>query len=325
MFQKLTAPALGSLVLIIASAVSGQTPAPKPPAGQPPAAPGFLNLTGEDEKRANQLHERIEKAMTADRWDEAIARAEELVALRTRAQGPKHFETVNEDWRLKTLGRVAKMAREDRVTYQSANTMDEQARALHAQGKHAQAQPLHEQALEVRRRLLTDNHPLTAASYNEVAFNLDALGKYVLAQPLFEKALSIRRRLLTDDHPLTAVSYTSMAHSLSMQGKYTQAQTLYEKALQIKRRVLTDEHPSTARSYSNLAFILHAQGKYAEAQPLCVKARLRSAAVCSPTTIPTIARPWPSSGPTQASPSWTAWPPRANWGGSASSTWRRTG
>ncbi len=37
------------------------------------------------------------------------------------------------------------------------------------------------------------------------------------------------------------------------------------------------------------------------------------------------ARPGSCSGPTRASPSWTAWPPRASWGGSASSTWRRTG
>ena len=40
---------------------------------------------------------------------------------------------------------------------------------------------------------------------------------------------------------------------------------------------------------------------------------------------PTTARQWPWSGPTRASPSWTGWPPRASWAGSASSTWRRTG
>ena len=40
---------------------------------------------------------------------------------------------------------------------------------------------------------------------------------------------------------------------------------------------------------------------------------------------PTIGPPGSCSGPTRASPSWTAWPPRASWGGSASSTWRRTG
>ena len=42
-------------------------------------------------------------ALKADRWDAAIARAQELLALRTRVQGPKHYETVNAEWRLKAL------------------------------------------------------------------------------------------------------------------------------------------------------------------------------------------------------------------------------
>jgi Tetratricopeptide repeat len=35
---------------------------------------------------------------------------------------------------------------------------------LNAQGKYAQAQPLLEKALEITRRLLTDDHPDTATS-----------------------------------------------------------------------------------------------------------------------------------------------------------------
>ena len=160
-------------------------------------------LTGDDEKRAEELDKAIETALKADRWDEAIARAEELLALRTRAQGPKHFETMDAEWRLKALRRVAPMPKEDRVAYRSAITMNEQAEALDAQGKYAQARPLYEKALEIRRRLLTDDHPDTAASYDNLAYNLKTLGRYAAAQPLYEKALEIRRRLLTDDHPDT--------------------------------------------------------------------------------------------------------------------------
>ena len=94
---------------------------------------------------------------------------------------------------------------------------------LDAQGKYAQAQPLYEKALEIRRRLLTDDHPDTAMSYNNLAINLNAQGKYAQAQPLFEKALEIRRRLLTDDHPDTATSYNNLAGNLNAQGKYLEA------------------------------------------------------------------------------------------------------
>ena len=143
---------------------------------------------------------------------------------------------------------------------------------LNAQGKYALAQPLFEKALEIRRRLLTDDHPDTALSYNNVAFNLSAQGKDALAQPLFEKALEIYRRLLTDEHPDTARSYNNVAANLSAQGKYAVAQPLFEKALEIYRRLFTDDHPDTARSYNNVAANLSAQGKDALAQPLFEKA-----------------------------------------------------
>ncbi len=77
--------------------------------------------------------------------------------------------------------------------------------------------------LEIRRRLLTDDHPQTAKSYNSIAYNLNALGQYAQAQPLIEKALEIRRRLLTDDHPDTTQSYDNLAANLKAQGKYLEA------------------------------------------------------------------------------------------------------
>ena len=136
---------------------------------------------------------------------------------------------------------------------------------LNAQGKYAQAQPLYEKALEIYRRKLTDDHPVTAGGYNNVALNLNAQGKYAQAQPLYEKALEIRRRLLTDDHPDTAISYGNVAANLGAQGNYAAAQPLLEKAVDIRRRLLTDDHPLTTLGYNDLAANLNAQGKYLEA------------------------------------------------------------
>ncbi len=143
---------------------------------------------------------------------------------------------------------------------------------LNAQRKYAEAQPLFEKALEIARRLLTDDDPRTALCYNNLARNFALQGNYAQAQPRFEKVLEIRRRLLSDDHPQTADSYNSLANNLSAQGKYAEARPLYEKALEIRHRLLTDDHPATGRSYSNLAYNLHAQGSYREASD-----RLRTA------------------------------------------------
>jgi tetratricopeptide (TPR) repeat protein len=132
-------------------------------------APELRNLNDDDARRADELDKAIEPALKADHWDEAIAKAGELFALRMRVQGPKHFETVNAEWLLKALHRVAPMPEEDRVAYQSAKTMNEQAQTLRGQGKYGQAQSLNERALEICRRLLTDEHPLTASGYYNAA------------------------------------------------------------------------------------------------------------------------------------------------------------
>jgi tetratricopeptide (TPR) repeat protein len=269
MVNKFRASLLAAVCLSIASSVPAQTPTA--PTGKP-TAPGLIKLTGGDARRAADLDNAIESAVKADRWDEAIAKAEQLVALRTRVQGPKHFETVNAEWLLKALRRVAPMPKVHRVACVSAIAMYEQATNLANQGKYSQVQALAEKALEIHRRLLTDDHPVTASSTNNLAFSLSAQGKYAQAQPLFERALEVQRRLLSEDHPDTAASYNNLAYNLTAQGKYTQAQPLYEKALAIRRRLVTDNHPDTAVSYNNLAHNLNAQGKYADAQLLFEKA-----------------------------------------------------
>jgi tetratricopeptide (TPR) repeat protein len=237
-----------------------------------PPAPRLKTLSGADTKRADELQKSTDAALNADRWGDAIAHAEELLALRTRVQGPKHFETVNAEWLLKNLRHVATMPKEDRVAYQSSQTLNREAEALRAEGKYGQAQPYFEKALEIRRRLLTDDHPDTAESYNNLAADLGDQGKFARAQPLHEKALEIRRQLLTDDHPDTAESYDDLAGNLNAQGKYSAAQPLHEKALEIYRRLLTDFHTDTLITYNNLAYNLDLQGKLAQAQPMHQKA-----------------------------------------------------
>jgi CHAT domain-containing protein/Tfp pilus assembly protein PilF len=139
---------------------------------------------------------------------------------------------------------------------------------LDAQGKHAEAEPLDRTALAIFRKVLGEEHPDTALSYNNVAYNLNAQGKHAEAEPLFRTALAIRRKVRGEEHPDTALFYNNVAMNLHAQGKYAEAEPLLRQALAIFRKVLGEEHPDTARSYNNVAYNLHAQGKYAEAEPL---------------------------------------------------------
>ena len=126
------------------------------------------------------------------------------------------------------------------------------------------------EALDIYRRLLTEDHSHTAISYNNLAKNLDAQGKHAEAQPMYEKAVKIYHRLFIEDHPYAAFSYNNLATNLNAQGKYGEAQPLFEKVPEIYRRLLTDDHPHTAAAYSNVARNLNARGKYAEARDLWI-------------------------------------------------------
>jgi CHAT domain-containing protein len=257
------------LMLSITPSVEGQAPArPK----EKPIAPGLMKLTGDDEKRATQLDEQIETAVNSDHWEEALARAEDLMTLHSRAHGPEHPDAVDARWLIKALRKVSQTPKEDRAAFGSLGNLKQRSFALFSQRKYAEAQTLTEKVLETYRRLLTDDHPLVAGSYNDLAFLINAQGKYAQAQPLYEKALQICRRLLTDDHPSTAAGYNNLAYTLNMRGKYADAQPLVEKALEIRRRLFTDDHADTANSYDSLAYTLGALGKNARAQPLYEKA-----------------------------------------------------
>jgi CHAT domain-containing protein len=271
MIGRFTVTSLTLLVLLIASVVLGQTPARSPTTARP-SAPGLRKLTGNDQKRTRELNQAASKAGRADRWDEVVAAFEELVALRTRAQGAKHYETVEAACRVKAARRVAAMSKNDRAEFLSMMRTNAQAISLERQAKYAEARPLFEKVLAGWRRLLGEDDLDTARGYNNLGVNLRAQKKSVEAQPLFEKALAIRKRLLSDDHPDTARSYDELAANLKAQNKTFEAQPLFEKALAIRERLLSDDHPDTARSYDKVAMNLVSQRKRKEAQPLFEKA-----------------------------------------------------
>jgi CHAT domain-containing protein/tetratricopeptide (TPR) repeat protein len=139
-------------------------------------------------------------------------------------------------------------------------------------GKYEAAGPLNQKALDIYRKVLGEEHPDTARSYNNLAETLRAQGQPAAAAPVYQKALDIYRKVLGEEHRDTALSYNNLARNLNDQGQFAAAAPLFQKALDIRRKVLGEEHPDTAISYNNLAYNLKAQGQYAAAAPLFHKA-----------------------------------------------------
>jgi len=73
----------------------------------------------------------------------------------------------------------------------------------YSQGKYNEAEPLYQQALALRQKLLNDDHPHVAQSLNNLAGLYYSQGKYNEAEPLYEQALNICEQRLGVDHPNT--------------------------------------------------------------------------------------------------------------------------
>ncbi|MBD2509794.1 tetratricopeptide repeat protein [Nostoc muscorum FACHB-395] len=143
---------------------------------------------------------------------------------------------------------------------------------LNERGRYSEAEPLYKKALELRQRLLGEEHPDVAISYNNLALLYSDQGRYSDAEPLHKKALELWQRLLGEEHPDVANSYNNLALLYSDQGRYSDAEPLYIKALELRQRLLGEEHPDVAQSYNNLAALYYSQGQYSDAEPLYIKA-----------------------------------------------------
>jgi len=138
----------------------------------------------------------------------------------------------------------------------------------HSLGLYAQAEPLLEQALAERKRVLGDDHLDTLASINGLAILYKSQGRHAEAEPLYLSTLETRKRVLGDDHPHTLASMNNLAILYKRQGRYAEAEPLYLETLAIRKRVLGDDHLDTLSSTNNLANLYRHQGRYAEAEPL---------------------------------------------------------
>jgi tetratricopeptide (TPR) repeat protein len=147
------------------------------------------------------------------------------------------------------------------------SAMVKDARERSEKGRYREAEVAFRQALHVAVSALGEEHPRTAASYNNLATNLQAQGRYTEAEEGFRKALAIRRKALGENHPDTATSFHNLAGNWRLRGGYWEAEAYFRRALDIRRRALGEEDPDTAASYTGLSISLQDQGLYQEAEP----------------------------------------------------------
>ena len=92
-----------------------------------------------------------------------------------------------------------------------ATSLNDLAVLYCAQGRYAEAEPLHKRALAIREKVLDADHPGVAQSLNNLAALYFAEGQYAQAEPLLKRALAIDEKALGPDHPNVAASLQNLA------------------------------------------------------------------------------------------------------------------
>ena len=137
-----------------------------------------------------------------------------------------------------------------------------------SQGRYQEAEDLYQQALDMKKRLLGNQHPSLATGLNNLAALYVSQGRYQEAEPLYKEALEMRKRLLGNQHPDVASSLNNLALLYDNQGRYREAEDLYQQALQMIKRLQGNQHPHLASSLTNLADLYRSQERYQKAEPL---------------------------------------------------------
>ena len=148
----------------------------------------------------------------------------------------------------------------ERKDLQAASLCNELGWHLWHTGSYVDGRPYFERALEIRRRILGEEHPDTAHSYNSLGYLLRSQGKLDEAKPCFEQALTIRENILGIEHADTAVTLNDMGRLFEEQGDLETAKMHYERALAISKKVLGEEHPLTAEYLNNVGVCFRGLG-----------------------------------------------------------------
>ncbi len=229
-------------------------------------------LQGDDVRKAEELHKQVEELWGAGKFAEAVAAAEELLALRQRVQGEGHWEAAKAARVVRTLGRAAALPAGKQASLAQAPGLAAQAVALRDRGKFADAEPLLRKVLEIYEGVLGPKNSGTTESCNNLADNLHVQGRFKDAEALYRKALAVDEEVLGTNDPATAAAEDNLGDNLNAQGRYKEAEPLLRHALSVREGVLGPRYPETARSYNNLAGNYQDQGRFWDAEPLFRKA-----------------------------------------------------
>ena len=129
-------------------------------------------------------------------------------------------------------------------------------------GRLAEAEPILNRALELRRKKFGGAHTKVAQTLNNLALVFDEQGKLAESEATHREALRIRRGLGPKD-PGVSNSLSNLGITLRHSGKYDEAATVLREALALRREANGNDHPLVANTLNILGLTL------AETRQIC--------------------------------------------------------
>jgi CHAT domain-containing protein len=127
-------------------------------------------------------------------------------------------------------------------------------------------------SLEIRKKVLGQDHIFTIRSLNNLASIYYSFGQFQKALPIFIRCLEIQEKIHGNDHPNTIIFLNNVAKTYSDLDLYEQALPLNIRALEISEKILGLSHPGGTAALEHLAATYFSLGQYEKALPLQMRA-----------------------------------------------------
>jgi len=257
-------------VLLAGAALRPAARGAEPPPDAPPDA--GAQQQQEELRRRDRLWAESQRLQAEGKPREAVAPAEQVVAIERRVLGKGHEDLAVSLDHLGSLYAELGQFAEARAAYREALAILE--------GRYA---PSHWKVIDARlaladldglaklepgeRRRLAD-----AQRQNSRVVELYGQGKWPEAIELASESLQIVEQILGEKHQNVAAALNNLGLLCKSTGDYAGAERLYRRASEIWRETLTEQHPRYAACLNNLAALYEEQGDYARAEPLVRRA-----------------------------------------------------
>ena len=142
------------------------------------------------------------------------------------------------------------------------------ALVLGENGDFNNAEQLHLQVMEMRKKLLGAEHPDTLTAMGNIASTYESQGRWNEAEKLEIQVMDMTKKLLGTEHRDTLISMGNLASIYQNQGRWNEAEKLEVQVMDLRKKLLGAEHPDTLTAVGNIARTYRKQGRWNEAEKL---------------------------------------------------------